>query len=564
RKRFYFLRSLYLTLLMAMMAIVWVAVTDLFSYSIVYSVSRMAEASKVIVSSIAWFQFIAAQIVAIIICSTAVNSEIYSRTLYVLMTTPITSFQLITGKLLGRLWQIFLLLGISLPLLGMVRVFGGIPWAFLIEALCITLCTVFFISAVALFFSILFRRAYVVIIFTVITLAIIFALVPFMLLITVDAMYFVDDDIIEQLVIHTNPYVMLAFKTDRMFSAFGRLTSLYWLVPCGFMVGSALLILAAGCGIVRKSALKHMTPKSTRKKYKMPSRKSRAYWLHRPFFLHSIIQHTIGTGMIWKEFLHPVLGKFRKVVFIGFILMIASFIISVLSVLAFGELMLFSVIIAGSVISVIALAILFTIIIPATYITSEKESGTWLILLTTCYSDTQILGGKIVGILRRIVIVWSPFLLIYYLAAYFSDNPISMFLTLMLALSSAIGFIIASGLYFSSRFKHTTTAVICNLSLAAILWAGIPGILLMLEELSYATSGPLEYFFHYADDFLRLYWALIPPGMILNIMESNLSSRYYGFGLSFSTLLIIYTIIHLFAILFCLWRTKANLRKRIV
>ncbi len=223
---------------------------------------------------------------------------------------------------------------------------------------------------------------------------------------------------------------------------------------------------------------------------------------------------------------------------------------------------LFGIVIAGSVIGIIVLAILFTIVIPATYITSEKESGTWLALLTTCYSDTQILGGKIIGILRRIIIVWLPFLLIYYLVAYVAEYPISIFFMLTLALLMAIGFVVASGLYFSSRFKHSTTAVICNLSLVAILWAAIPGILLMLEEFSYRTLRHMERIFHIdSGDLLELYWYLAPPGMIVNIMESDLSSRHLP--LSFQTFLITYTILHALAIIFCLWRTKANLRKRI-
>ena len=321
------------------------------------------------------------------------------------------------GKLFSRLWQLVLLIAISLPLLAMLRVFGGIPWNYLVETLCITACTVLFIGAVTLFFSILFRRAYVVIIFSVITLGIIFALIPLMLFLLDDPMDLISGRTVEKIIIHISPHVMLAVITERMFSTFGTRFALYWFVPCILMTGASGLVLWAACARVRKTALKHMTPKISRKQYKMPSRQSKTYWLYRPFFLHSMVRRTIGTGMVWKEFLHPVLGRFRKLVFISFILMIAAFVISVFWVIAFGDIFLFTMVMVFSVVGLLSLAVLFTIIIPATYITSEKESGTWLILLTTCYSDLQILGGKIIGIFRRILFVWLPFLIIYYAVA---------------------------------------------------------------------------------------------------------------------------------------------------
>jgi len=569
KKRSYLMRSLYLFLLMLFISLVWFEATRSWN-SMSFQTTRMAEASKEITCFIVWFQFIAIQILAVILCSTAINQEIFYRTLPILMTTPVSSLQIVMGKLLSRLWQIFLLLGISLPLLAMIRVFGGIPWLFLLISLTITLTLTLFISALTIFFSILFRRAYAVIIVTVIALALIYVLAPFALFLIGEALDSVSygpiwidfDDIAEETVIITNPYILMVETTDDLLFFSSGQFPIRWLIQSAILLLSASSILVISCVLVRKTALKHLVPKKNRKKYKIPPRKSKTYWLRRPIFLHSMIQRTIGTGMIWKEFLHPVLGKFRKIVFIGLILMIAAFIISVLSVLALGEVFLFSAVIACSVIGVIALAILFTIIIPATYITSEKESGTWLILLTTCYSDIQILGGKIIGILRRILIVWSPVLLIYYVAAYVADYPTSIFFKLMLALVTAIGFVIASGLYFSSRFKHSTTAVICNLALAAVLWLGIPGLLIMIEEFVYMPSGPFAFIYHYADDFIRIYWPLTPPGMIGAILDEQYDSYLYR-PWSFSTFLITYTISHLLAILFFLWRTKANLRKRI-
>ena len=53
-------------------------------------VSRMPEAGRRIAHSILWFQFFAAQVVAVVLMSTSINGEVYNRTLPMLKVTPIT------------------------------------------------------------------------------------------------------------------------------------------------------------------------------------------------------------------------------------------------------------------------------------------------------------------------------------------------------------------------------------------------------------------------------------------------------------------------------------------
>ena len=116
-----------------------------------------------IILTIVWFQFIVSQILAIIMLSSSVSDEIRAGTLNVLMTTPVSSFQIIVGKLLSKLLQIFLLLVISMPLLAIIRVFGGMPWYYVVSSFFITLTAVIFSGSLSLFLSIYFRQAYSVI-----------------------------------------------------------------------------------------------------------------------------------------------------------------------------------------------------------------------------------------------------------------------------------------------------------------------------------------------------------------------------------------------------------------
>ena len=137
RRRNYVLRFAYVLLLTIFVVIVWLSVVK-FQGTAAYQKSRMAVAGKTIITTIVTFQFIATQLIAVIMLSTSISDEIYHRTLGVLMTTPISSFQIVMGKLFSKLLQLILLLAISLPLLAIVRIFGGVPWNYVLSSLCIT------------------------------------------------------------------------------------------------------------------------------------------------------------------------------------------------------------------------------------------------------------------------------------------------------------------------------------------------------------------------------------------------------------------------------------------
>ena len=67
----------------------------------------------------------------------------------------------------------------------------------------------------------------------------------------------------------------------------------------------------------------------------------------------------------------------------------------------------------------------------------------------------------LVGYIHWIVLV-HMFILVFWLVAFFTG----------------------AGLYFSSRFKKTTTAVVMNIALGLLLWAILPFLLAMIGEIS--------------------------------------------------------------------------------
>ncbi|RPI62444.1 MAG: hypothetical protein EHM48_04060 [Planctomycetaceae bacterium] len=217
RKRFFALRACYVLALAIFAVIVWLSqVGRIEGGSAALITIRMADAGKYIISSIVWFQFIAAQIIAAVLLSSAVSSEFTKRTFTGLLCTPLSYRQIVAGKVAGGASQIVVLLLCSLPLLAVVRVFGGMPWQFVITSIAITVTASLFAAAVSLHCSIIFRQPLSSAIIAVIAVAAINALTAlpfpvnfFILMAFIPRKRFMPGLIVLWLVILLTPIVLL-------------------------------------------------------------------------------------------------------------------------------------------------------------------------------------------------------------------------------------------------------------------------------------------------------------------------------------------------------------------
>ncbi len=486
RRRNYVLRFAYLALLTAFLALFWVQMTR-FSGSGLYQVSRMAEAGKGIIASIVWFQFVVTQIVAVIMLSTSISDEIYNKTLGLLMTTPVNSFQVVLGKLFSKLLQLLLLLAISLPLLAVVRVFGGVPWNYIVSGLSITLTTVIFLGSVSLFFSIFTRRAYVAIILTCLTAGMLFGLMPLMTAMTWDVMD-LDTVIAERelfpVILLPNPYFNLFCNTIMMVDprAVARgMPVMSWPLHCATILAASAILISICVIKVRKLALRQAAGElgiltRRKRKGKKASAASGGDDSAGP------VRTVAGPPIIWKELRFPLLGrrKVRSLIVIALCLL-ALFVTYLLCEME-GMLDDEEIHYVYAFIFV-AIGVLFTAVLSSTSIASEKEARSWPLLLTTTLDDCQILIGKFVGIVRRCFPIW---LLLIGHTVMFSltglIHPVALVQMTLLA-GWIVGFLAGTGLYFSSCFKRTTAAVLMNFAVVAILWAVIPFLLAILGSL---------------------------------------------------------------------------------
>jgi ABC-type transport system involved in multi-copper enzyme maturation permease subunit len=437
----------------------------------------MARAGQTITIFIVWFQFCTTQLIAIIMLSTSISDEIENRTLGLLMTTPINSFQIVMGKLFSRLLQIILLLAISLPLLAIVRIFGGVPWDYIISSLCITLATLIFVSSLSMFFSIYFRKAYVVIIMTILSIGVLFALLPFLCFMMLKET--MSDDKLISIIFEANPYGIMMFNTIFMENprSLGRIF-FSWPLHCAIMLVSSAVLLSVSVIKVRKVALLQATGQLGRFFRKKPDNSAVK---SRP--IASAIRPVGKLAFLWKELRTPLFGRNKIIAIIVISISLVLLLLTYILVAIENGLDHMDVQVSFLVILGVGGG-LFAIVLPAASVTSEKESRCWPLLLVTTLSDWQILLGKIIGTLRRCVPAWFLMfghLIVFTLIGYI--HPVAL-IHIPVLVTWVIIFFLGTGLYFSSRFKYTTTAVIMNFTFAAVIWGLVPLLMFLCANVT--------------------------------------------------------------------------------
>ena len=573
RKRNYVLRFAYLAILTIFVVLVWSSMVR-FQGGGAYQISRMSEAGLAIITTIIVFQFIATQIIAVIMLSTAISDEIYNRTLGVLMTTPINSFQIVMGKLFSKLLQLILLLAVSLPLLAIVRIFGGVPWYYVLSSLCITLTAVIFAGSLSLYFSIKARQAYAVILKTLFSLATLYLFIPTIIGLTFRMVLFSgtgSPNTLFSILTLPNPFIAMQFNTMTMMSPRmpGGMPFFFWPIHCVVMLIASALLLAWSVKIVRKVALRQATGQldTTAKQKQSRKQNKQSIKTTEPQYLPGIIRPVTGSPIVWKELRTPFIRGGRKKNVIGLIMTIIALLVTYASCIREKSLDSDFAHITYTLIFVI-LGLITNIVLSATTITSEKETRSWPILLATSMDDWQILLGKAVGVFRRCLPIWlllAGHLILFILVRYI--HPIAA-VHLAILVTWIVVFLSGTGLYFSARLKRTTSAVVANFALALTLWAVIPILLGLVTTISHD------------EDILEAYISINPVTQAVVIMdgaggsqnaESNLSRLDYkwpggrsgnNIGPTTSFLLITMLVYISLGFLFA-WRAKFRFRKNI-
>ena len=557
RRRNYLLRCAYVLLLMIYIAMVWISAVS-FARSGAMSRAQMQVAAYTITRGIVWFQFVGVQLVVLILMSTSISAEVYSRTLCVLMTTPLSSRQVVMNKFLSRLFQVLLLVAASLPLLALVRVLGGIAWSYLIMSLCVTAATAIFVGSVSLFFSVLCRRAHIGVLASVLSIGLVFVLVPVLLGMPLRTLWMQPRKLAA-----VNPYILLGHY-PYLGAAVGRtaVTGMWETIVCCLLLllGSGLL-LACSALLVERVALHRamgepvLLDRLRQRRFRESARERGD--TSRP----RRIRRVVGPPMIWKELICTFSGrrKFAARMLLGIEVLL------ILIVFLFPAMVIrvpYEVLLRVYVWSFLGLAVLITMIVPASVMSAERESRAWPVLLLTPLTDREILLGKFVGVLRRCGAVWLlllAFVAAFAYADFFHPLAIVQIAAVILALLSLLS---ATGFYFGLRLRRATEAVTANLVLAGLLWC-VP--LPFVGAMAHWIGGRSDW-----DSSAVL--VLVLFAQVSSMMNTTLDGRageipWFHQSLSsweFTRLMLVSMLGHMAVALLFLWRTVRGLRRRIL
>lgn len=501
RKRNYLLRVAYLGVLLAIMLIAWID-TAYRSYAIepgvVQRAQQQAELGQLFFGIFALFSVVAMHLIGPVLTSTAIGSERLGKTLNVLLMTPMTTWQIVSGKLFSRLLAAFTLIGLSLPVLAVVRLLGGIDSEDIFGVVGLCAATAASSAALGLLLSTWLNRSYAVILMAYFAQGIIYLLLPLLCVLYLAATARTNGPSQQQM---TTLYKVLSVSNPVMttsvhVSGMGtRGLSVPWsyaiagqcVMALGLVTLSSLLlrrqIRKEGGAAVTLSALPAHRP------IEPPALLDNSGVA--PAVLSLAAAHTLGPAraarlvgdnpVLWRELRRPLATRRWQRVAMSIVVMV--FLLTTYALLAanggldereahIGYALVFQTILA-----------LLLCVLSATVISGEKESDTWTLLIAAPLLGKTIVLGKLLGVARRAL--WPTLLIFghFLLFTIFGVVSIWALLTVVWVTLTFNVVWVATGVYLSLKLRRATTAVVLNLVLGVAVYAGVPIVLSVVSSL---------------------------------------------------------------------------------
>lgn len=485
RRRNYALRVLYLSALLLSLLVAWASTSNrVYSTSVSAQAQAQAELGRMFFASFCIFSIIAMAALGPVLTCTAISGERLGKTLHVLLMTPITTWQIISGKLFSRLLVALTLIGLSLPALALVRLLGAVELLQMLGILCLCVTTVLATASIGLLFSTFMNRAYAVILLSYAAMLFLYAFVPFILFFGFE----VTSDRVFKWINWMAAAVALAEPR-------GMPTWEDW-VPCALVhVALSAVLVTCSALILRRTSRRAgdgrgapvapVAPEATAsielaapKEEPAPADDAPPVSPSRP---DRKTRDVSDRPVLWREVRRPLMNKpWHSVVgaAASVVLLLVTYVV------LHGDDLLdnnWSQAAYSWVFNVIVW--LLTCVLAATAIAQEKESDTWTLLLTTPLSGRAIVWGKVLGLYRRLL--WPGALIAVHFLAFTLAGVIdwpALFIALWVMFSFN-SLWVATGLYLSLRSRKVTFAVIVNLVLAVVIYLAAFFVLVVLGEL---------------------------------------------------------------------------------
>jgi len=487
--------------------------------------------ARALVLFVTWFQFLTIALISPAITSSAICEEKQLGTLSALMTTPLSSLQIVMGKLAGRLYQVVILVLISAPMLLAVRVFGGVPAETIVAFTSVTLATALLGGTMGILFSMWHTRAAAAAIFALLTLGLLFLAPPMIYFAIRQTNMFglsgvlgISTGNVNTLVplgIASSPPITLAALTQEGPTTLGYSWiagtpfDRIWVACVVIMVGMSGALMLVASAVLRRLLLSEAggsaspderveTEKTTEKRRRRLVRLGA-----RPIY--------------WREVSRPwIENKFQ--------LGILVFVIATTFGYAYWRIDLSE----EPMHLIMGLAGLGVIVLLASVqttgaISGERDAQTWDVLMTAPVSGWRVLMDKY---LASVVRLWP---ILFFVAAHFAFSAIAGHLSwlgaamvLMLVATPPMLYL-ATGLLLSMIFRKGVVASIANICLILAMWGGIPVLVVLWMEFRgqnnyYSPNNTAEMILHVTS----------PLGLIGSIITDDISMNWRTRGNTFN------------------------------
>jgi len=476
-------------------------------------IARFQLVAPQLTTGLLWCEFVLLALVGAAIGAGAISEERRAGTLAALLSTPITAWQIVLGKLLGRGAELMILALLGLPLLLGVRAFGGVRAESIAIGFLLVVLNALVITQTAILLSIRAKRAVGPFLSSLTFAAAIYFIPPLILVASVG--------INPGLTILGYSPQMLIFPSSTPFSL-GAVTvglnnglmdesTIYSmaLANAAWMGSLWALLFALSCLMLR-TAMKPDAPAQPRKRVKVamtpapgaeaaaegaaPARKRKTRFVER------YSSREVGDRpVLWREFQQRIIGSKAKTITVTALVVTATLAIDFLAGLQVVQIAVPMIAFAAGIILAAASTS------PA--IAAEREGRTLEVLLTTPLSAQEIVRAKFLGAMRRMWVfpafIAAHMLLTGPLVGVYSEvlqigeltfpepwrrvwNPDyvhpAAIPVVLLVFIPAMGMVSATGLALSAKLRRTTAASVVNIILMGAVWLALPLILMILGD----------------------------------------------------------------------------------
>jgi hypothetical protein len=363
-------------------------------------------------------------------------------------------------------------LALSFPVLAIVRVWGGVPWTYLVATGCVTVCTTLCVAAFSLFLALWVKRSHQAILIVL----------SFLVLGYVVGVFGTRPRMIPgHWTLMISPFSVFNALNTNFYLASSKTSPGLWTPLCGVMLGGSTFFVFLSVFMLRRRTLQRIRgTHNDRRFYRMVAR----VFLRHKRRQDVPIRSVAGAPVLWKELGCSPWPYLRKQL-LWIILLSAGLGMSIV----LCPPMVFQL----SISAIQYMVMLRVGVMAALCVAQEKEARTWTVLLGTPLSDIWLLRHKAMAVLMRNAAGWIPLFVGYLIYLLNEKGPQSLLFSVMgpFSLLATLYMVTGMGLYASVRMKTGSMAITATL-IGWIIWQLIKRFVVVLVVANRGAFGGLS------------------------------------------------------------------------